>query len=275
MLEPVVPGEALARRLARHEATVQAVGRREARDLGDGLLLHDPADREPFWNRLAAPAWPDDVPAFERRLDEVVTLFATLDRLPHIRTLPLGNRPADLPARLVAAGFRPAGIDRSMVLVNPAACLGLVRTLASRPELTLEHIGRGQELRAIEAARLLVQAFDVESDRVPALGAETLAAGRREDGAVLLLLVDDQPAAVARRVQVGPGTYLSSIATAPPLQGRGLGSLITALAVAEALEAGTAFIHLLVEADNGTAIGVYERLGFVLIGDPIHDLLLR
>jgi len=110
---------------------------------------------------------------------------------------------------------------------------------------------------------------------VPALGAETLAAGRRAGGSVLVILEAGRPASVARRVTLGGGTYLSSIATAPPLQGRGFGSLITALAVAEALDGGTAFVHLLVEANNDVAIGVYERLGFVSLGEPILDLLLR
>ena len=275
MLVPVVPNEALARRLAGHEAAVHVAGAREVRDLGDALLLHDTADPEPFWNRLVGPAWPVEPAAFDRRLDEIVTLFATLDRLPHIRTLAIGDRPPDLAARLATAGFRPVGVDRSMILADPAPGLELARTLAGRRSLSLEHVGRGPELRAIEVARLLVQAFDIESDRVPALGAETLAAGRRAGGSVLVLLDAGRPASVARRVTLGGGTYLSSIATAPPLQGRGFGSLITALAVAEALDGGTAFVHLLVEADNDVAIGLYERLGFVSLGEPILDLLLR
>lgn len=275
MLGPVVPDGALVRRLAVHEVAVHGWGDREVRDLGDAVLLHDPTDREPFWNRIAAPDWPAEPQAFERRLDEIVTLFATLERLPHIRTLALGNRPPDLAARLGAAGFRPVGADRSMILADPEPCRALARTLAGRGDLTLELVGRGPELRAIEVARLLVQAFDVETDRVPSLGAETLAAGRRPGAAVLLVLQAGVPAAVARRVADGRGTYLSSIATAPALRGRGYGSLVTALAVAQAIDAGTSFIHLLVEADNQRAIGVYERLGFIALGEPISNLLLR
>lgn len=275
MLEPVVPGEALARRLAAHEAAVHASAGRELRDLGDAVLLHDPTDPEPFWNRLIAPDWPDDEAAFQRRLDEIVTLFATLGRLPHIRTLPLANRPADLGARLEEAGFRLIGEDRCMVLEDPGPCLALARTLPARPGLRLEHVGRGPQLRAIEVARLLVQAFDVEADRVPALGAETVAAGRRPGGAVLLLLDEAIPAAAARRITVDGGTYLSSIGTAPGLQGRGLGSLVTAIAVAEALTEGTRFVHLLVETTNHAASQLYERLGFVVVGEPILDLLMR
>lgn len=274
MLEPLVPDGALARRLAAHELSVQAWGPRELRDLGDALLLHDPRDQEPFWNRIGAPSWPADRPSFDRRLDEIVTLFATLGRRSHIRTLPLGNRPEDLDRRLAQAGFRPVGADRSMVLNDSGPCLALARTLRARPGLELEHVGNGPEPRAMEVARLLVQAFDVETDRVPALGAETLAAGRRAGAAVLLLLEAGVPAAVARRLTTDAGTYLSSIGTAPALRGRGHGSLVTALAVAEALAEGTRFVHLLVDADNPAAIRLYERLGFVPVGEPVLDLLM-
>jgi hypothetical protein len=47
-------------RALRHEAAVHAVPDRELRDYGDCLLLHDPRDREPFWNRLEAVRFPDD-----------------------------------------------------------------------------------------------------------------------------------------------------------------------------------------------------------------------
>jgi len=275
VLQPVVPNGTFARRLAVHEVSVHAWGARELRDLGDGFLLHDPGDPEPFWNRVAAPDWPSDAVAFDRRLDEVVTLFATFGRRPHVRTLALGNRPADLGARLAASGFGLVGTDRAMVLGDAGPSLALAQSLDTRRGLRLEHVGRGPELRAIEVARLLVQAFDVENDRVPALGAETVAAGRRPGGAVLVLLEAGVPAAAARRLTADGGTYLSSIATAPALQGRGYGSLVTALAVAEALAAGTAFIHLLADAGNGAALELYERLGFVALGEPILDLLMR
>ena len=204
-----------------------------------------------------------------------MTIFATLARRPHVRTLALGDAPPDLASRLVENGYRLVGTDRSMVLADPRPSLALAATLETRRGLALEHVGRGPELRAMEVARLLVQAFDVEADRVPALGAETVAAGRRPGGAVLVLLEAGVPAAVARRLTAGGGTYLSSIATAPALQGRGYGSLITALAVAEALSEGTAFVHLLADAGNDAAIQLYERLGFVALGQPILDLLLR
>ena len=43
---------ATMRRILVHEARVHATPGRRLRDLGDSLLLHDPLDPEPFWNRL-------------------------------------------------------------------------------------------------------------------------------------------------------------------------------------------------------------------------------
>ena len=57
---------ATMRRLLVHEARVHAMPDRELRDLGDAILLHDPTDPEPFWNRLEALRWPDDPDAFDR-----------------------------------------------------------------------------------------------------------------------------------------------------------------------------------------------------------------
>lgn len=275
MLPPVVADPELGRRLAVHEAIVHARAGRELRDLGDGFLLHDPGDAEPFWNRLVAPDWPLDDEAFDRRLDEVTTLFATLGRLPHVRTLPHGARPHDTEARLVEAGFRPVGRDRAMVLTDTGPVLALARTLAKRPGIRLERVGAGATSRAMDVARVLVEAFDVETDRIPGLAAESLAAARRPGGAVLLLLENDRPVAAARRVTLDGATYLSSIGTTPADRGNGYGSLLTAVAITEALGEGTGLVHLLAEAAMEDAIRLYARLGFETVGEPIADLLLR
>ena len=60
--------------LERHEARVHSHPGREVRDLGDSIMLFDPLDREPFWNRVNAIRWPSDGGGFDRRLDEIVTL---------------------------------------------------------------------------------------------------------------------------------------------------------------------------------------------------------
>lgn len=275
MLPAVVVDRELGRRLAVHEATIHARSGRELRDLGDGLLLHDPADPEPFWNRLVAPAWPAATPAFERRLDEVITLFAALGRLPHVRTLPLGSEPPDAVERLLDAGFLPVGRDRAMVLTDTGPAIALARTLAARRDLRLDRVNSGPASRAMDVARILVDAFEVESDRIPALAAEALAAARRPGGATLLLLADERPVAAVRSVTLGGATYLSSIGTVPAMRRRGYASLLTAIAIVEALAVGTTLVHLLADAGSDDALRLYERLGFIRVGEPIADLLLR
>ena len=43
---------------------------------GDALLLHDPQDSEPFWNRLQAVRWPEDPDAFDaERWDEAEAAY--------------------------------------------------------------------------------------------------------------------------------------------------------------------------------------------------------
>ncbi|HEX8025666.1 MAG TPA: hypothetical protein VF484_05650, partial [Candidatus Limnocylindrales bacterium] len=204
---------ALADRLLLHEARAQQTTGRELRDLGDGWLFHDPADPEPFWNRLIAPRWPDAPSGFDRRLDEVITLFSTLDRLPHVRPAPLDSRPPDLPARLRAAGFDVIGSDRRMLLVDPGPC----RRIGER---WLAHVpGRisvdGQPDRthparsawASDAALVLGEAFGVDPFRRGALEADVLACVARTGCSVLLIRDDDEPVAMARRATVGKGSY--------------------------------------------------------------------
>ena len=106
------PGDvdgATSRWLAWHEAVSHGLLGREVRDLGDAVMLYDPTDREPFWNRVAGIAWPADADAFDRRLTEVVTLFAALDRTPHVWPLPGLDEPLDLTERLLDAGFEDVG----------------------------------------------------------------------------------------------------------------------------------------------------------------------
>ncbi len=284
----------LARRLVLHEARAQQTPARELRDLGDAWLFHDPGDAEPFWNRLIAPRWPALPASFDRRLDEVITLFATLGRLPHIRPLPYGGEPADMAERLTAAGFAWMGADRRMVLVDQDGVRELVKACESRvarscgPEAvsvsrreTVLEPGSGRarwaERRrwAVDASLVLADAFGVEQERRVALENDILACVSRPACAVLLLSVDGEPAAIARRATTEEGSYLSSIGTRRAFRGRGLGALATVLAVRDAMEAGSQLVHLAVEVDNEPALRLYARLGFASVGEPAPDLLLQ
>jgi len=284
----------LARRLVLHEARAQQTPARELRDLGDGWLLHDPSDAEPFWNRLIAPNWPAEPIAFDRRLDEIITLFATLARLPHVRPLPVGGEPEDLAHRLELAGFETMGADQRMVLVEPERVVDLLAAAEARVAAAFgsravavsgHDLGstntrerrRWAERRhwATDASLVLAEAFGVEPARRLALENDVLACISRPGCAMLLLRVDGEPAAIARRATSEEGSYLSSIGTRPRFRRAGLGALATAILLRDALAAGGPAAHLAVESDNEAARLLYEGLGFALVGEPAPDLLLR
>jgi len=277
VVDQVAIDDALARRLVLHEARVQQAPGRELRDLGDAWLLHDPFDAEPFWNRLVAPVWPDQPALFDRRLDEAITLFATLGRMPHIRPLPLGNRPPDFNARLLAAGFLALGTDRRMVLVDARPSLELADRGPVVPGARIRrspHDPPTLDQFATAVSLVLAESFSVERRRIAALEADAIGCAGRPECGMILLEVHGEPVAAARRVTIEGGTYLSSIGTRPGWQGQGHGTLVTATAVADALAAGSVFVHLAVEVENQRATRLYERLGFALVGEPVPDLLL-
>lgn len=267
----------MMRRLLLHEARVHAVPGRTLRDLGDSILLHDPVEPEPFWNRLEALRWPIETGAFDRRLTETLVLFASIGRRPHIWASPLHDSPTDLVARLLANGFRDMGEGNVMVLAD----LEPARLAAARPlpdGVTVERLA-GVTQPAAEAAsaaivEVLVDAFEVDPERRPAIEAETVASLAHPWFTHYLVRVDGEPATVARRATFEGASYLSSIGTAGWARGRGLGSLVTQLASGDALAAGSDQVYLGVFADNPSAIAVYERSGLERIGTSCPDLLL-
>jgi ribosomal protein S18 acetylase RimI-like enzyme len=272
-----------------HEAEAQQTPDRRLRDLGDAWLLHDTTDAEPFWTRLIAPRWPAPTDEFDRRLDEVVTLFATIDRLPHVRPAPIGTEPADLADRLVAFGFEVLGTDRRMVLRDETPCRTLAatwngadRTARWLGSLSVTRHATGAALRrpdrrrwAEEASLVLGEAFVVDAFRRSLLEGDALTCVGRPGCAILLLHLEDEPVAVARVATSNDGAYLSSIGVRPAWRRRGFGGLVTALAVVDALEAGAGLVHLAVDVGNVDAQRLYGALGFEVVGGPTPDLLLR
>ncbi|KGN33588.1 acetyltransferase [Knoellia flava TL1] len=73
---------------------------------------------------------------------------------------------------------------------------------------------------------------------------------------------DPRPVAVGRLAVAGGWAGIAAVWTAPAMRGRGLATRITRSLAARAGADGIRLIHLQVEADNATAIRVYERLGF-------------
>jgi ribosomal protein S18 acetylase RimI-like enzyme len=263
------------RRLLMHEARIHALPRRELRDLGDAILLHDPIDPDPFWNRLEALRWPDEPAAFDRRLSESFIQFATLGRRPHIWPSPAFDGPRDLAARLVAHGFEDIGSGQVMLLAEPGRAVAALRRWA---DPTVERLRGLSGSIAATAARdiveVLLDAFEVEPERRTAIERDTAATLGHPDFCHYLVRSDGRPAAVARRGTFDGLSYLSSIGTARWARGLGLGGLVTAAAAADGQAAGSDWTYLGVLAENSVAVRLYERVGFVTLGGPVPDLLL-
>jgi ribosomal protein S18 acetylase RimI-like enzyme len=278
MVVPAGVDADVLRFLERHEARVHALPGREVRDLGDAILLHDPLDREPFWNRVNAIHWPDDARAFDRRLGETIALFATLDRIPHVWPRNAFNEPDDIVDRLLAHGFADVGGSNLMLLADADPSSYLARRRLP-PGVTLERLhgvtGDERIRAAAGIAHVLVESFDVEPDRRAAIELETEAMFDLADLHACLIRVDGEPAAAAKRATFDGATYLSSIGTRVAYRGRGLGELATATVTADSVAEGCRWTYLGVFAGNDVAIRLYERLGFVRLGPPAPDLLLR
>jgi ribosomal protein S18 acetylase RimI-like enzyme len=194
------------------------------------------------------------------------------------------------------------GADRRMVLVEPEGVPALLAATEARVGaafpgaavgvLRQEVGGRapahpgprfvpsrrtwaGRRDWAEDASLVLGEAFGVEPGRRLALENDVLACISRPGCSMLLVDVDGEPAAVARRAWTPDGSYLSSIGTRPSFRGRGLGAFATLLAVRDALESPGAIVHLAVDVDNDAAVRMYEGLGFRLVGDAAPDLLLH
>jgi GNAT superfamily N-acetyltransferase len=263
--------------LSWHEAGSHALIGREVRDLGDAVLLYDETDREPFWNRLAGVAWPSAPSAFDLRLTEALALFAGLDRIPHVWPMPGFDEPTDLTARLLANGFEDFGGGLLLVLDPERAAAAPQRPAGG--DVTVERLHRLTGEPAVAAARavaaVLSSSFAVEPERRVAIELEAVLGLATEAYHAILVRVDDVPAAIARRTTFADASYLSSIGTDPAFRGRGLGRLVTALAVADAVAAGSRWTYLGVFEENTIARSLYASLGFEAVGPVAPDLLLR
>jgi ribosomal protein S18 acetylase RimI-like enzyme len=265
------------RRLMLHEGRIHAVPGRDLRDLGDAILLHDPVETEPFWNRVECVRWPADPSAFDRRLTETLVLFASLGRQAHIWATPMFDEPPDLVGRLEANGFVDVGKGDLMALADPEPSLATAAdALPAGVTVERHHLATGRDAAAVTGAivEVLVDAFEVGGPRHAAMEAETAASLAHPWFTHYLVRVDGRAAAVTRRATFDGASYLSSIGTAGWARRRGLGGLVTRLATADSLELGSEWTYLGVFADNPGAASVYRQAGYVRVGQSCPDLLL-
>lgn len=258
------------------EARIHALPRREVRDLGDSILLLDRTDPEPFWNRLAAVRWPEEPDAFDRRLTEVLLIFAAAARQPHVWPAPVHDQPADLVERLKANGFRDTG--PGIMMIRRPDPDGLPPDEPPADDVTLHRLAGLDRAAATAVAQdivdVLADAFDMAPEREAGIREDTIVGLGHPWFAYFVARVRGRAAAVARAATFDGLTYLTSIGTASWARGRGLGRLVTATAVREGVAARSRLIHLGVFADNPPAIRLYQGLGFQQLGQPCPDLLL-
>ena len=262
--------------IERHEIHAHAIPAREARDLGDALLLHDPRDGDPFWNRLQAVRWPEDPAAFDRRLTEALALFAILGRQPHVWPSPVHAGPSDLALRLQGNGFVDIGGGHVMVLAHPDAAAAVrpgepatgveVSVIAGPRDATPGILG--------EVGAVLAAAFGAPPGRAAELAGDLALALPDPRVLVVLVRVHGVAASAAKATTFGGWTYLSSIGTLPGFRGRGLAALATRQAIAASREVGLGTPYLGVSSGNTAAFRLYERLGFRSVGES-PDLLLE
>lgn len=268
--------DATLRVLERHETHAHAIPHRKARDLGDSMVLFDPLDVDPFWNRMVSVRWPSDPGAFDHRLTEALALFALMARRPHIWPSADHNRPADLVDRLVANGFHDVGSGHLMILVDRDACPP-VRPGEAAVAVTLHGIRRAADAGPgdVDAfATALAESFGALPERAGELAVDLRQTLDDPRVSLVLARVDGEPAAAAKATTFDGLTYLSSVGTRPAFRGLGLGGLVTRHAIAIAGGGASRLVYLGVFDGNEPALRLYERLGFASIGCA-PDLLLE
>lgn len=260
--------------LERHETIAFTFGGREHRDLGDAILIHAPDDPDPFFNHAAALDWPAAPGAFDRRLGELITLFATLDRRPSVWTAIAHRRPADLQERFLANGFRAMTDAHVMFAVNEVAAA------VPAPGVVVERWAGGPGVALppslLEAvAGVLTGAFGYDDAAARVASAEDTRRFLGVGGCHLVLVREDgRVVAAGKRATFDGASYLSSIGTLPGSAGRGFGSLVTDALVADSRAAGARHVYLAVRVTNDRAIELYRRRGFEPYGEPAGELVL-
>lgn len=252
--------------LERHETYAHATGGRTVRDLGDCLLLHSEWEREPFVNRVGAIRWPEATDAFERRLGEILGLFAMVDRRPHAWTPSDHRQPADLDDRLIDHGFVARTSAYVMVATRPA------EPAVPGPGISVETWTGGPDAaipaRVIdEVAELKARTFGVDPSEVEAIALETGRALSSPRTSIVLVRDAGRPVATGQAFTFDGASYFASIGTDRAATGRGHATLVTSTLIAGARAAGSRWIHLAVRVDNERAVGVYRRCGMEIVGE--------
>jgi ribosomal protein S18 acetylase RimI-like enzyme len=228
---------------------------------GGGVERDDP---EVGWVLGGSPIDYDNA-VYRARLTEgtadraIAESIAELDRLGVAGTWHVGpwSTPADLPERLLAAGFADDGAEP-----------GMARLLIDLPDAPPPAGTRFAEVADADGLRtwaaILADGFG-EGPREAEWAAEVygvLGVGPRSRHRLVTAHLDGEPAAAAALLLDGGVAGIYFVGTRPRFRGRGLGAAITAHAMALAAEAGAGTAVL-----GASPMGrpVFERLGFTTV----------
>jgi GNAT superfamily N-acetyltransferase len=170
--------------------------------------------------------------------------------------------PAELPDRLIAAGFRPA---------EPAAVLiGVAGEVAAEPVLpggvTLRQVSRAEDLRRFADHQTEVTGTDCSW-----VAADLAARVSADPGGITILVAEAGGQVVSTAfVEYNPGTEFAALlggATLPQWQGRGIYRALVAARAREAVARGYRLLH--VDASPASA-PILRRCGFHEITTSTH-----
>jgi GNAT superfamily N-acetyltransferase len=193
-------------------------------------------------------------PEIDRRIEEAVTSLRS-------RGVPFGwwrmpgDHPPDLPARLVASGFAPAGEQPGMAIdldqLGPAP--QTPKDVAVEEVIDVEGIGAHMRLVACGSG------LPPEFERAFRALLQGLPFGPGKPIRYFLASEQGKPVGTSLVVVSGRAAGIFSVATAPEARGRVVGALVTDVALRAAREASHR-IAILESSQMG--YNVYRRLGF-------------
>ena len=255
---------------------------RTIREFGGGILVHDPHDPEPIFNRLVDPRLPPASGAtnvratWEAWLNGVRGVFDAISRRPHLW---LTAPPEDPRIEwLERDGFGQVGASRYMYLHDAQPIPGAASRQTGIDGVELERVDRQtpDPIRAgRDVAAVIADAFDLDPAFHVLIQADIAQMLEVDAFSFVLVRVNGEPVATARRTTDGRASLLAAIGTRRDFRGRGLGRLVTATATADALAAGSKTVFLGVEDGNDPARQLYEQLGYAFARGGVTALLQR
>ena len=257
------------------EARAHRWPRRTIREVLGGWLVHDPDDHEPVFNRLVDPVLPDADTDIDDWLRAVREVFDRIARRPHLwLTAPFDDARI---AGIERAGFGQVGASRYMYLDDRSA-LELAASVGTANGVAVERVDMTtpDRLRAArDVAAVIADAFELDPAFHVLIEADVVEMLEVPAISFVLVRVEGEAVAVARRTTDGRASLLAAIGTRRGYRTRGFGRLVTSTATQDALAAGSETIFLGVEDGNDAARHLYERLGYAFADGGVTALLQR